>query len=326
MGSAFRMAAAALAVSASLAANAIAAEWTVVNITPEGLGRALAINASGTVVGCRMVDGSRSVAWVYANGARAELPAPAGANSCAFAINDNGTIAGTIDNEITTWQDGTAHGLGLEGEVAGIGESGAVVGSANGRAIMVSNGIVTDLGPGRAFAINRRNQVAIIAQGKLFMYENGTLHDLGATVTNAWGLNDRAEIVGMTSFGHGPEAFMFDATVHQIPGSSVEGGAVAINNVGAVLVSGEGTYGALVEAGQQVTLGAIAATSGGQWGHMEGKAVNDRGWIVGQESSGQVRAFLMMPKEASTSPPALNTNPAARPSARTRPLVEARTP
>ena len=322
MGSAFRKIAVALAAWASLATSAVAAEWTVVSITPEGLGRALAINTSGTVVGCRMVDGSRSVAWVYANGSRTELPAPAGANSCAFAINDAGTIAGTIDNEITTWQDGIAHGLGLEGEVAGISETGAVVGSANGRAIMVSNGIVTDLGPGRAFAVNRRSQVAILAGRDLFLYENGTLRDLGATVTNAWDLNDRGEIVGMTSFGHGPEAFMFDGTLHRIPGSSVEGGAVAINNTGEVLVSGEGTYGALVEAGQQVTLSSLAAPSGGQWGHLEGKAINDRGWIVGQESSGQVRAFLMMPKEASASLPAFTGNPAERAAARTRPLVQ----
>lgn len=326
MGRGFRWIAAALAASASLAANAIATEWTVIDLTPEGMGQAWAINASGMVVGCRMVNGSQLRAWSYANGTRTDLPAPPTARSCAFAVNNNGAIAGTIDGEITVWQGGAARGLGLDGEVTGISESGTVVGSAGGRAIMVANGAVTDLGPGRAIGINRSGQVAIIASGKLLMYENGSVRDLGADpVTNAYGFNDRGEIAGMASFGHGPAAFIYDGTVHALAGASVEGGAVAMNNAGQALVSGEGIYGALVDGGRQATLSSLAASSGAGWGHMEGKAINDSGWIVGQEPGGDVRAFLMMPKQASA-PPTFTGNPLGRAATRTRALIQARTP
>jgi hypothetical protein len=324
MGRGFRRIAAALAASAGLAAHAIATDWTVVDITPEGLGRALALNAKGTVVGCRMVNGSQSVAYMFANGSRADLPAPAGAASCAYAVNGNDTIAGTVNGEITVWQDGAARGLGLQGEVTGINDSGVIVGSADGRAIMVSNAIVTDLGPGRAIGINRSGQVAIHSGGKLFMFENGSLRDLGpATVVNAYGFNDRGEIAGMTSFGHGPEPFVYDGVVHPIPGAFGDGGAVAINNADQVLGSGEGIYGFIVEGGQAVTLDKLAASSGGAWHHMEGKGINDRGWIVGQ-GGGDVHAFLMMPKGGAT--PLFTGNPLARPATRTRALIQARTP
>lgn len=323
MGSGIKRLAALVAATASLAASAVASNWNVVDITPEGPANAWAINASGALVGCRLVGG-HNVAFGYANGTRVDLPAPAGATSCAYAINDSGAIAGTVNGEITLWQDATMRGLGLQGEVTGIGPSGAVVGSADGRAIVVANGIVTDLGPGRAIGINRQGAVAILSGGKLFMYENGSLRDLGATnITNSYGLNDRGEIVGMTSFGHGPEPFIYDGAVHEIAGAYGDGGAVAINNVGQVLGSGEGVYGFITEAGQSVTLDKLAATSGGSWHHLEGKAINDRGWIVGQ-GGGDAHAFLMMPKEAPA--PAFSGNPVARAASHTRALVPARNP
>jgi hypothetical protein len=271
-----------------------------------------------------MVNGNQTVAYVFANASRADLPAPAGTTSCAYAVNGNDTIAGTVNGEITVWQDGAARGLGLQGEVTGINDSGVIVGSADGRAIMVANAIVTDLGPGRAIGINRNGQVAIQSGGKLFMYENGSLRDLGpATVVNAYGLNDRGEIVGMTTFGHGPEPFVYDGAVHQIPGAFGDGGAVAINNAGQVLGSGEGIYGFLVEDGQAVSLDKLAASSGGGWHHMEGNAINDRGWIVGQNGSPDFHAFVMIPKD--TSAPAAAMNPAARAATHARALVQART-
>jgi probable HAF family extracellular repeat protein len=321
MGRGFRWIAAALAASASLAAHAIAAEWIVVDITPEGLARALAINTNGTVVGCRTVNG-QSVAYVFANGSRADLPAPAGASSCAFAVNESDTVAGTVNGEITVWQSGTARGLGLQGTVTGISDSGVVVGSADGRAIMAANGIVTDLGPGSAIGINRGGQVAIISAGKLFLYENGSVRDLGASsVVNAYGFDDRGEIVGMTSFGHGPQPYIYDGAVREIPGAFSFAGAVAINNSGQALGSGEGVYGFLMEAGAAVTLDKLAASSA--WRHMEGKAINDRGWIAGQGGSPDFHAFLMMPRQAAA--PASTANPAARPATQTRPLVHSRT-
>ena len=323
---------AAVACATSLGAHAIATQWTIVDLSAGGLGIATGISPNGTVVGCSL-SGSQAQAFVYANGQARNLPAPAGSTSCALVVNDNGLIAGRIDGEVTIWDSGGAHGLGVQGNVTGINAAGAIVGSMNApgvnptgssntRAFMWANGVLTDLGvSGSAVGINVRNQVAVISGGRLYLWESGTLRDLNAAVVNAYGFNDAGQIVGMASFGHGPEAFVYDGSLHALAGSSVEGGAVAINNVGQALVSGEGVYGALVEGGTQATLSSLASSSGSPWSHLEGKAINDRGWIAGQESGGQGRAFLMMPKDSSTSSPSAAANPVARASAHSSPLI-----
>jgi probable HAF family extracellular repeat protein len=331
MGSGFRALVAALAASASLAAQAIGGSWTSVDLTPEGPGMANAVSQNGIVVGCRLA-GAETRAFVYMNGQRSDLAAPAGAQSCAVAVNNNGLVAGRINGEITIWQNGTPRGLGVQGNVTGLTDGGIVVGSMNdgsgaaSRAFMWSNGIFTDLGPGSAIGINGSGQVAVISTGgALYVYENGTWRNLNANVINAYGFNDRGEIVGMGSFGHGPEAVIYDGTVHGIPGASGEGGAVAINNVGQVLTSYEGSYGHLLEAGQEVSLAALPGVDA-KWGHSEGRALNDRSWIVGQGgSASDSHAFLIMPKSAPA--PASSGNPLERPASRTRALIRfARSP
>lgn len=331
MGSGFRGFLAVAVAAACLDAHAIASEWSYVDLTSDGMGTATAVSPAGTVVGCRNVGSTETRAFVYSNGSRRDLPAPAGATSCATAVNDNGLIAGRINGEITVWQDGVARGLGVAGDVTAISDQGVIVGgvqdgttNANGgkntRAFTWSNGVFTDLGApsGWTFAIgiNRRNQVAVFANGKLFMYENGVLRDLGTTVTNAYGFNDRGEIVGMSSWGHGPEPFIWDGTVHPIAGGTSYAGAVALNNVGQVLGSGEGIFGYLIEGGQYVRLDNLA---GGRAGHLEGKSINDRGWIVGR-TGGDFHAFLLVPKEASTTP-AASGNPVMRAAQRATALI-----
>jgi probable HAF family extracellular repeat protein len=345
MGSGFRALLVTAIAAASLDASAIAPNWSIVDLTPEGPGYAAAVSPGGIVVGCRNVGSTETRAFVYANGSRSDLPAPPGATSCATAVNDNGMVAGRVNGEMTLWQNGVARGLGAGGNVTGISDQGVLVGSMedgttnamggkNTRAFMWSNGVFNDLGApegSNAVGINHSNQIAVIANGKLFIYENGALRDLNASAGGASGFNDRGEIVGGTSFGHGPQEYIYDGTVHPIPGAPGDGGAVAINNLEQVLASGEGIYGTLVEAGQFVTLDTLASRAGGSattiWHHMEGKSINDRGWIVGQGGSTDFHAFLLMPKDASAAPPTPAANPAARMSARTWPLIRmARTP
>ena len=336
MGSAFKGLAAAVFCTASIAAHAVAAEWTIVDLTPEGMGIATAISPNGIVAGCRNTS-TDTRAFVYAYGQRRDLAAPEGAQSCALAVNNNGVAAGRIDGEITVWgQDGSARRLGVQGNVTGIDDAGVIVGaitegpynsgSAARRAFMWSNGVFTDLGAaGTAIGINRRGQVAVISAGNLYIYENGTLRDLNANVTNAYGFNDRSEIAGMGSFGYGPEPFIYDNAVHRIAGSYSQAGAVALNNMGQVLGSGEGVYGFLIEGGQSYRLDSLpGVASTGAWGHSEGKAINDRGWIVGQGGNASgFHAFLLVPRE--TSPTAVSTgNPAARASTRSTPLIRVR--
>jgi probable HAF family extracellular repeat protein len=335
MGSGFRQVVAMAAMGASLAAHALATQWSVTDLTPEGQGYATAISTAGVVVGCRTVGNTETRAFAYANGTRRDLAAPAGATSCATAVSDSGLIAGRINGEITLWENGTPRALGVRGNVTAIGPGGELVGAvedgttsqwggANTRAFMWANGVFTDLGVPSgvttAIGINRRGQVAVISNGRLFMYENGVARDLGVDVTNAYGFNDRGEIVGMTSFGHGPMPFIFDGTLQSIAGAISVGGAVAINNMQQVLGSGEGVYGYILENGNPGV--RIDSLMGSPWGHSEGKAINDRGWIVGQGgSSSEFHAFLMIPKEAASASPAASANPVARPAARTRALV-----
>jgi hypothetical protein len=334
MGSGFRILAAALAASASLAANALATSWTAVDLTPEGIGQALAVSNSGIVAGCRQI-GVTNVwrAYVYSNGSRADLATPEGSTSCATAVSDSGLVAGTIDDELVIWKNGNAQRLGAKGTARDINDSGVMVaavadgttnanGGANSRAAMWANGAFTDLGAPSGWTfpigIDRSGRVAVFANGKLFMYEQGALRDLGVTVTNAYGFNDRGEIVGMSSFGHGPEPFLYDGTVHQIPGGGTFAGAVGLNNVGQVLGSGEGVYGYVIEDGKGYSIDALL---GAPWHHSEPKAINDRGWIVGQGGSSDFHAFLLVPKE--NAPAATNPggNPLQRYAAGTRPLL-----
>ena len=334
MGSGFRMLMAAMAAGASLAAHALATQWTAVDLTPEGAGHANAVSNSGIVVGCRQV-GSVQRAYVWANGTRADLATPEGSTSCAGAVSESGLIAGEIDGELTLWENGTARRLGAKGFARGVSDGGVVVGGlddgtlnsvggSSTRAFMWANGTFTDLGAPAGFTyaigINRRGQVAVISNGNLFIYENGALRSLGVSVTNAYGFNDRGEIVGMSSFGHGPEPFIYDGTVHQIPGAYSYAGAVGLNNNGQILGSGEGIYGFVMEGGKATTTDALL---GGAWRHSEPDAINDRGWIVGEGgSANDFHAFLLLPKE---NPPTSNAstggNPLARFTSGSRPLL-----
>jgi len=326
MGSGFKALVAACAASASFAAQAVASDWTAIDLTPEGMGMAMAVSQNGTVVGCRNV-GNETRAFVYANGARSDLAGTAGATSCALAVNNAGMIAGRINGEITVWQGGVARGLGVQGNVTGINESGTIVGATSDgqpasptRAFMWSNGTFTDLGVnGSAIGINAKGQVAVFSDGKLLLWERGILRDLNASAGTARGFNDRGEIVGMTSFGHGPEPYVYDGTVRQIPGAYSYAGAVGINNQGQILGSGEGIYGFLMEQGEAVTIDKLA---GAPWHHSEPQAINDRGWIVGQGGSPDFHALLLVPKQGSA--PAAAENPARRKAGRTEPLVRSR--
>ena len=332
MGSGIRGAVAAAICAASVGAHAIATEWSVVDLSPGTMGRAQAISQNGTVVGCYTVNNVPR-AFVYANGQRRDLQAPEGSSSCASAVNNAGLIAGTIDGEITIWESGNPRRLGVKGNAAAMNEAGVIVGSINvdpgvtgaSRAFMYANGAFTDLGSldgassSWASAINNRGQIVGTSAGRVFLYENGAMRDPGIGSGGAKGINDRGEIVGGGSFGHGPEPFFWDGVMRQIPGAYGYSTAVGLNNVGQILGSGEGIYGYLMESGQAKTIDALAGTP---WHHSEPTAINDRGWIVGQGGSPDFHAFLLMPKESPVA--ASSVNPVLRPATRSRALVQAR--
>lgn len=302
----------------TVAGVARAAEgWTLVDLGTLGgpESHAAAVSASGLVAGC--ADTASGVhAFIWRDGVMQDLGTatdpPAGA-SCALAVNDAGVAAGRSGSgEVVTWTGGSVTHLGIQGDVGGINDAGTVVGSfAQGgttHAFMWRGGQLTDLSDpaapnaaGTAKAINARGQIAGSANGHAFLYDNGARRDLGTLGGNSssgTGIDDRGHVVGMTfDAASQPRAFIFDGAMRALAGAPSYAGAVAINNRGQVIGSGEGVHGWLVEDGRYTQLSKLPAVTSQGWTHLEPTAINDRGWIVGTgtDASGNLRAFLLVP-------------------------------
>ena len=294
-----------------------ATSWTLIDLgTLGGPGSyGAAVNDGGQVVGCSDTASGGIHAFIYENGSMRDLePASGSANSCALAVNTNGAAAGrSSTGELVVWSSGSVTRLGVQGDVGGINGAGVVVGTyksgeAN-RAFVYRNGVFADLGElgsgafSSAAAINERGQIAGTSNGRAFLHDGATMRDLGTLgggSGNAKGINDRGEVVGMASTGHAqPAPFIYDGVMRELPGPSYSA-AIAINNRGQVVGSGEGIYGYLIENGQLTRLDTISAVAAKGWRHLEPTGINNRGWIVGTgfNANGDTRAFLLVPGEA----------------------------
>lgn len=292
--------------------------WALVDVgTLGGPGSyGAALNNAGVVVGCADVAGSGTHAFVYQAGAIRDLGTggdSAGGNSCALAVNDQGTIAGrAATGELVEWTHGTVVHLGVKGKVTDINGAGVVVGSVNDGAVthafMYGDGVVTDLGnlgtdasaSSSASAINDRGQIVGNSNDHAFLYEHGAMRDLGTlggTSSSAKGIDERGDIVGMAADARGtPTPFQYSGTMQALPAATYSA-AIAINNRGQVIGSGEGIYGYLVDNGTVTRLDTIPAVQAKGWRHLEPTGINDRGWIVGTATTpaGDLRAFLLVP-------------------------------
>lgn len=339
MGRKLRTILAAAAASASLAAHAIASSWTIVDlgtIGGPGLSSPQGLSDNGLVVGCATVAGdSGTRAFVYSNGVMRDLApeAPANSLSCALAVNNAGLIGGRIDGEITIWNNGTTTRLGVQGGVAAINEAGIVVGTITDgpynqpgptHAFMWTNGNLIMLPMDTALTVNERNEILGTASGSPVIYSNGTLTRL--PLPNAKWMNDSEVVVGGMNFSPGePSPFVYDGTAREIPGAPCCGFAIAINNSLQIVGSSEGVHGFLSEGGQTTLLDRLGGVSAAGWGHLEPRAMNERGWIIGTGNSPSgFGGFLLMPNVSSV--PASNANPEARDMTRTHALLRARYP
>ena len=306
-----RIAAAVLAL-ASMAAHAVSDRgWTLVDLgTLGGPGSyGTAISNNGIVVGCSDTTSGGVHAFVYRDGTMRDLGTgtdSAAGNSCALAVDQSGDAAGrAADGTLVIWDGRAVTRLGVSGNVGGMNNGGTVVGSytqaGQSRAFIYKNGQLTDLGAGAANAINTRGQVTGAIDGHAFLYDNGVLRDLGTlggNNSNARGLNDRGEVVGLSSNAFGqPVPFLYDGAMRELPGGSFAA-AIDVNDRLQVVASAEGRHGYLVADGVVTYLDSLPTVRASGWRNLEPTGINDQGWIVGTgiDPAGNFRAFLLVPR------------------------------
>lgn len=246
---------------------------------------AIAVNASGHVVGYYGKSDGNTYAYLYSNGGMTEI-ALTGYSTAAQFINHIGQVAGQaytfgipangIDTQGFLYSRGVLTLVSMGGArtaILGLNASGQVVGfgttPAGDHAFLHSNGVTTDLGtfPGAftsaAVAINDAGQVAgysTIAGNEgvthAFRYSDGVMTDLGT-------------LGGETS------------------------AALALSNAGLVIgysnITPQGDFHGFVSDGEHMT---DLGTLGGNWSYPTG--INSAGQIVGTTglASGQSVPFL----------------------------------
>jgi len=205
------------------------------------LAYANAINNKGQIIGELSPNGAGDqFAFLYSNGSVTQLVDPIvnGGFSEANDINDSGQVVGYIDTGTTTpgtvvsdaylYSNGTMTNLGtllsrmdssvISSDATAINSSGQVLGYVNtynvatstfgSYAFLYSNGTVTNLGGGFAYAINDSGQIVGTTGGSepdALLYSNGAWTDLNSLIptdsdvvlSDAVGINDNGQIVAV---------------------------------------------------------------------------------------------------------------------------------
>ncbi len=228
---------------------------------------AYAINDSGQITGTYQIPGGAGGAFLYSNGTMSDLGT--GGYGAGYDINRAGQIAGKTTqfaggaSAPFLWTNGTLQNLGFlgsgnqhltngsafalnnTGEVVGITENGNIADQSD-HAFRYSNGVMSDLGLGankQAFDINDSGQITgtldstnSTAQG--FIDTNGVIKTLPMPGV---GINSSGQVVGGNANGTG--TFLYSGGIVTSLNGTTDWditvfGAIAINDVGQILVAG----------------------------------------------------------------------------------------
>jgi probable HAF family extracellular repeat protein len=156
---------------------------------------AVAINNSGQIVGSYVLNTGGGGVFLYSNGKMSKLPVPAGSSAVsAFAINDNGEIAGALYPIPGTPAHAASYADGVWTDLGTI--TGAASNLAKG--INIAGQVV-----GTAFFAPTQYEPPKPGKHVPFIYSGGGLVDLntlipsgsGFTLTDAVGINDSGQIL-----------------------------------------------------------------------------------------------------------------------------------
>lgn len=304
--------------AACFATSALAArDYTVIDLGtlggPGSYGAAIAND--GTVVGCADVTVTAAHAFVWKDGVMRDLGAgsDAAGSSCALAVNKAGLVAGRASSgELVTWSASGVTSLGVKGDIGSMNDAGTIVGAAKDgtttRAFVYANGALQTLQPldgtgsSAATGINHRGDVVGRSGSRAFLFTSNTLADLGPG--SARDINDRGTIVGQGSSANAqPVAVVYgrDAMPQSLEAPAYST-AIALNNGGQVVGSGEGIYGWVLDDGVYTRLADVPGVASAGYRRVEPTGINDKGWIVATASNaeGNLRALLLVPAGSSS--------------------------
>lgn len=191
-------------------------------------------------------------AFVWHAGTMTALPGPSGEDVSASYINDAGEIVGTVvpgmgQNNAVVWQNGKLTqlpGLGGTNTMAtGLNRWGEVIGyadtaSGGSQAVAWINGKAVALGPGIPLAVNDEgavlvNDAPLDGPAQAYVWDHGKTTELPVG-TDAYGFNDRGEVVGLYTATGAPATVGFSWQNGTLTDLGTQN-PLAINNRGQIL-------------------------------------------------------------------------------------------
>ncbi|HET9652607.1 MAG TPA: hypothetical protein VFP36_10465, partial [Usitatibacter sp.] len=280
-------------------------DWTLVDLgvlRPGGQSFAIAVNNRGDVAGYAQSASGGMHGVLWQNGTLRDIGVPPGtAEVFVNDINDEGRIVGlSFESQAVTWKDGVWTSLGFLGEAKAIARTGEIAGTtvagAHERAVLLREGVLTDLGTlggldSRVNAMNDRIHVvgrASLADGSshAFVWAAGDMRDLGTLEHRhsvATAINNRDVIVGF-AFDEGAAAapatpFLWYGRMFRLLPGLTNVFPAAINDRNDIVGSLAAEHGAfLVADGELVRLHRLSAVQDAHFTDLTPRAINERRW------------------------------------------------